>query len=56
MNRILNDTNKKSIKYGANKHSKSELEAALLETKIDIKVGKFIKEPVGKHIKRIIDG
>jgi hypothetical protein len=49
MNRILNDTNKKSIKYGANNHSKCELEAALLETKRDIKEGKFIKEPVEKH-------
>jgi len=30
-----------------------ELEAALLETKRDIKEGKIIKESVEKHIKRI---
>ncbi len=33
-----------------------ELEAALLESKRDIKEGKFIKEPVEKHIKRITRG
>ena len=33
-----------------------ELETALLETKRDIKEGKFIKEPVEKHIKRIARG
>lgn len=33
-----------------------ELEAALLETKRDIKEGKFIKESVEKHIKRITRG
>jgi prevent-host-death family protein len=33
-----------------------ELETALLETKRDIKEGKFIKEPVEKHIKRITRG
>jgi len=33
-----------------------ELEAALLETKRDIKEGKFVKEPVEKHIKRITRG
>lgn len=33
-----------------------ELEAALLETKRDIKEGKFIKEPVEKHLKRITRG
>ena len=31
-----------------------ELEAALIETKRDIKEGKIIKESVEKHIKRII--
>ena len=30
-----------------------ELEAALLETKRDIKEGKFVKESVEKHVKRI---
>jgi prevent-host-death family protein len=33
-----------------------ELEAALLEAKRDIKEGRFIKEPVEKHIKRIARG
>jgi hypothetical protein len=33
-----------------------ELEAALLETKKEIKEGKFIKESVEKHIKRITRG
>lgn len=33
-----------------------ELEAALLETKRDIKAGRFVKEPVGKHVKRIMRG
>ena len=33
-----------------------ELEAALLESKRDIKEGKFIKESVEKHIKRISRG
>lgn len=33
-----------------------ELEAALAETKKDIKEGKFIKESVEKHIKRITRG
>ncbi len=33
-----------------------ELETALLETKRDIKEGKFIKEPVEKHIARITRG
>ncbi len=33
-----------------------ELETALLETKRDIKEGKFIKESVEKHIKRITRG
>ncbi len=33
-----------------------ELEAALLESKRDIKAGKFIKESVEKHIKRISRG
>jgi prevent-host-death family protein len=33
-----------------------ELEAALLESKRDIKEGKFIKETVEKHIKRITHG
>jgi prevent-host-death family protein len=33
-----------------------ELEAALLEAKRDIKEGKFIKESVEKHIKRITRG
>ncbi len=33
-----------------------ELEAALAETKRDIKEGKFVKEPVEKHIQRIISG
>ncbi|MHB1686526.1 MAG: type II toxin-antitoxin system prevent-host-death family antitoxin [Ignavibacteriaceae bacterium] len=33
-----------------------ELEAALLETKRDIKEGRFIKEPVEKHVKRITRG
>lgn len=33
-----------------------ELEAALLEAKRDIKEGKFVKEPVKKHIKRITRG
>ncbi len=33
-----------------------ELEAALLETKRDIKEGRFIKESVEKHVKRITRG
>ena len=33
-----------------------ELEAALLETKRDLKEGKFIKESVEKHLKRITRG
>ena len=33
-----------------------ELEAALMETKKNIKEGRFIKEPVEKHIKRIARG
>jgi len=33
-----------------------ELEAALLESKRDIKEGKFVKESVEKHIKRITRG
>jgi prevent-host-death family protein len=33
-----------------------ELEAALLESKRDIKEGKFINESVEKHIKRITRG
>jgi len=33
-----------------------ELEAALLETRRDIKEGKIIKEPVEKHIERITRG
>ncbi len=33
-----------------------ELEAALLESKKDIKEGKFVKESVEKHIKRIARG
>lgn len=33
-----------------------ELEAALLESKRDFKEGKFIKESVEKHIKRITRG
>ncbi|MGP8154492.1 MAG: type II toxin-antitoxin system prevent-host-death family antitoxin [Smithella sp.] len=33
-----------------------ELEAALLESKRDIKEGKFIKESAEKHIKRITRG
>ena len=33
-----------------------ELEAALLESKRDLKEGKFIKESVEKHIKRITRG
>ena len=33
-----------------------ELEAALLETKKNIKEEKFFKESVGKHIKRITRG
>ncbi len=33
-----------------------ELEAALLESKRDIKEGKFIKESVEKHLKRITHG
>ena len=33
-----------------------ELEAALLETKRDIKEGKFVKESVEKHVKRIARG
>ena len=33
-----------------------ELEAALLESKRDIKEGKFLKESVEKHIKRITRG
>lgn len=33
-----------------------ELEAALFETKRDIKAGRFIKEPVEKHVKRIMRG
>jgi len=33
-----------------------ELEAALLEAKRDIKEGRFVKESVGKHVKRIARG
>ena len=33
-----------------------ELETALLETKRDIKEGKFVKESVEKHVKRIARG
>jgi prevent-host-death family protein len=33
-----------------------ELEAALIKSKRDIKEGKFIKESVEKHIKRITHG
>ena len=33
-----------------------ELEAALLESKRDLKEGKFVKESVEKHIKRITRG
>ena len=33
-----------------------ELEAALLETKRDIKEGKFVKESVRKHVKRLPHG
>ena len=33
-----------------------ELEAALIETKKDIKEGNFIRESVDKHIKRITRG
>ena len=33
-----------------------ELEAALLEAKRDIKEGRFIKESVEKHVKRIARG
>ncbi|HNY48943.1 MAG TPA: type II toxin-antitoxin system prevent-host-death family antitoxin [Smithella sp.] len=33
-----------------------ELEAALLESKRDIKEGKFVKESVEKHIKRLTRG
>lgn len=33
-----------------------ELEAALLEAKKDIKEGKFVKESVEKHVKRITRG
>ena len=33
-----------------------ELEAALSETKRDIKEGKFVKESVEKHVKRITRG
>lgn len=33
-----------------------ELEAALLESKRDIKEGKYIKESVEKHVKRITRG
>ncbi len=33
-----------------------ELDAALSETKKDIKEGKFVKESVDKHIKRITRG
>ena len=33
-----------------------ELEAALLESKTDIKEGKFIKESVEEHIKRMTNG
>ncbi|MGB5217319.1 MAG: type II toxin-antitoxin system prevent-host-death family antitoxin [Smithella sp.] len=33
-----------------------ELEAALLESKRDMKEGKFVKESVEKHIKRITRG
>jgi prevent-host-death family protein len=33
-----------------------ELDAALLEAKKDIKEGKFVKESVEKHIKRITRG
>ncbi|MEO8211235.1 MAG: prevent-host-death protein [bacterium] len=33
-----------------------ELEAALLEAKRDIKSGKFIKESIDRHLKRIIRG
>ena len=39
-----------------NYYREYELEAALLETKRDIKEGKFIKESVKKHIKRITHG
>ncbi len=33
-----------------------ELEAALLDTKTDIKKGKFVKESVEKHIKKLARG
>ena len=33
-----------------------ELKAALLEAKRDLKVGRFVKEPVEKHMKRIMRG
>ena len=33
-----------------------ELEAALIETKKDLKAGKFVKETAEKHIKRISRG
>jgi prevent-host-death family protein len=33
-----------------------ELEAALLESKRDIKEGKYVKESVEKHVKRITRG
>jgi prevent-host-death family protein len=33
-----------------------ELEAALLESKRDVREGKFVKESVEKHIKRITRG
>jgi prevent-host-death family protein len=33
-----------------------ELETALLETKRDIKKGRFIEEPVEKHLERITRG
>ncbi len=33
-----------------------ELEAALLDTKRDIKEGKFVKESVEKHIKKLARG
>lgn len=33
-----------------------ELEAALIETKKEIKEGKFVKESVEKHVKRITRG
>lgn len=39
-----------------NRLRECELEAALLETKRDIKEGKFVKESVEKHVKRIARG